>query len=191
MSSFLLLKEHELTSEARSVLAGADKAFPIIPMFYRLLAAAPTLLQAYWHSYQHVLEIGSLPLQLKELIFLAVARKSRCHYCTSVHLAVCDIFEVDRSTLDAVITEASDIEPPRVAGLIKFCLEAMDDPDTISQQQYQHLYDHGINQQEILEALYTVAYSNSGIFLAKVLKVEIEPEINSYLHDHQLSIGFS
>ena len=96
MSYFKILSIEELTPEARPLFQEVINKFQSALVFYRILAVAPTLQQAYWYSYLHVLETGTFPLQLNELISLS-----------------------------------------------------------------------------------------------NILIVEIEPEIDSYLHDHQLSIGFS
>ncbi|MEE8059646.1 MAG: hypothetical protein V3T17_17720 [Pseudomonadales bacterium] len=88
------------------------------------------------------------------------------------------------------MNEATDIKPERVARLLSFCLASLDEPDAITEQQFQELYDFGISQIEVLEALYSVAHSNGSVFLAKALNVEIEPQIKRYLADHGLSIGF-
>ena len=190
MSYFKILGDDELAPEAQSLFQEVIDKFQSVPVFYRILAVAPALLQTYWYSYQKVVLEGELPAQVKELIFLAVARKRRCIYCASAHLAICDIFEIERSTLETIMSETTDIQPERIAILLKFCLLAMDDPDAITAEQYQNLYNHGMTQIEILEALYTVAYSNGGIFMAKALKVEVEDGVKKYLSDNALSIGF-
>ncbi|MEE8059647.1 MAG: carboxymuconolactone decarboxylase family protein [Pseudomonadales bacterium] len=100
MSVFQILNDDELDTEAQSVFSEVIDKFQSVPVFYRILAVSPPLLQTYWYSYQKVILEGMLPAAVKELIFLAVARKRRCVYCASVHLALSDIFEIERSTLE-------------------------------------------------------------------------------------------
>jgi len=190
MKIFPIVSDEELSSEAQIVFDDVLEKFGSIPVFYRLFATAPPLIEAYWLTYKKVIFEGVLPIQVKELIFLAVARKRQCVYCSSAHLAICDIFEVERSTLESIMNEIADFKPERIAALLTFCLASLDDPDEVSDADFQRLYEHGITQREIMEALYTVGYADSGIFLAKAVKVDVDTEIKNYLEENKLSIGF-
>ena len=191
MSVFPIITDETLADEIKYVFDEINDKFSSVPVIYRLLASAPPLVEAYWLSYKKVILEGELPAQVKELIFLAVARKKRCIYCSSVHLAICDVFKVDRQTLTSIINGNTDFKPERIAALVSFCLLSMDDPDAVSEKNYQHLYDLGISQTETIEALYTVSYADSGIFLAKALKVRVDTGITEYLEEHNLDIGFN
>ena len=190
MSIFPIITDDELTDDALAVFEAVNDKFGSIPIFYRLLALAPPLLEAYWLNYKKVILEGVLPPQIKELVYLAVARKRRCIFSSSAHLAICDILEADRQTITAITNQVADFSPRRVATLINFCLLSMDNPSTVSESDYQSVYDEGISQVELIEALFTVAYADTGIFLAKALKVDVDIEIKTYLDEHNLTIGF-
>ena len=188
MSQFPILNDDYLAKSTKTAFSEIEQQFGIVPIFYRFLANCPPLVEAYWQTYQKVIGQGILPINVKELIFLAVARKRQCAYCSSVHLAICDIFNIERQTLDALMSNISKLQPERVAKLISFCLLVMDNPESITEQDYLQLQNYGINRQEVLEALYSVAYANSGIFLAKVTKIEIDQEVKDYLAEKKLCI---
>ncbi|NQZ86909.1 MAG: carboxymuconolactone decarboxylase family protein [Colwellia sp.] len=188
MSMFPILNDQDLSQSSETIFGEIGKKFGIVPVFYRFLANCPPLVEAYWTTYQKVIADGVLPINIKELIFLAVARKHQCVYCSSVHLAICDIFNIERHTLDNLMNDISNLQPERTSKLISFCLSSMDNPDEITEQDYQQLQSYGINQQEILEALYSVAYANSGVYLAKVTKIELDQVVIDYLADKKLTI---
>ena len=64
----------------------------------------------------------------------------------------------------------------------------MDNPENVTERDYQQLQSYGICQQEVLEALYSVAYANSGIYLAKVTKIEVDQSVKIYLAEKKLFI---
>ena len=190
MSIFPIIEDQALSDDVKKVFDEVIEKFSSVPVFYRLLASAPPLVEAFWLSYKKVILEGTLPAQVKELIFLAIARKRRCTYCASAHLAICDMFEADRQTLTAIMNGVAEFEPERIAALIGFCLLSLDDPNAVDNKDYQTLYALGITQTEVIEALYTVSYADSGVFLAKALKVDVDLEVIKYLHEHNLDIGF-
>ncbi|NQZ84007.1 MAG: carboxymuconolactone decarboxylase family protein [Colwellia sp.] len=191
MSIFPIIADDALVASVSDVFDEIDDKLGSIPIIYRLLAFAPPLVEAYWLNYQKVILEGVLSPQVKELIFLSVARKRRCIYCSSTYLVICDAFGTDRQTLTAIMAGTIDFEPKRFAALIRFCLLSMDDPDAVSRNDYQLLYEQGISQDEALEALYTVSYADTGTFLAKAIKIDVDVEVKSYLDEHNLDIGFS
>jgi len=191
MNRFALLEDEDLEENLQPVFWEIKKKLGSIPVFYRMLATAPPLVEAYWQCYLKVIDQGELPVEVKELIFLAVARKRRCHYCASIHLAICDTFDIKRQTLDALMTDVSSIQPERVAKLLVFCLSIMDNPDAVREEDYQQLFQFGITKCEVLEALYSVAYANSGIYLAKISKLELDRDVIAYLKDKSLSTGLT
>ena len=188
MSMFPILNDEEVCQSTKMVFADIEQKFGIVPVFYRFLANCPPLVEAYWLTYQKVIGQGLLPINVKELIFLAVARKRQCTYCSSVHLAICDIFNIERHTIEALMSNISDLQPERVSKLISFCLSVMDNPENVTERDYQQLQSYGICQQEVLEALYSVAYANSGIYLAKVTKIEVDQSVKIYLAEKKLFI---
>lgn len=188
MGMFPILNDSELAESTKTIFTEIDQQFGSVPVFYKFLANCPPLVEAYWQTYQKVICEGLLPINVKELIFLAVARKRQCVYCSSVHLAICDMFNIDRQTLDTLMSDISALQPQKIAKLIIFCLSVMDKPESIIEQDYQQLQSDGISPQEVLEALYTVAYANSGVFLAKVTKIEIDQMVKDYLTDKKLFI---
>ena len=190
MSMFPILNDEEISQNTKIAFAEIEQKFGIVPVFYRFLANCPPLVEAYWLTYQKVIGQGLLPINVKELIFLAVARKRQCVYCSSVHLAICDIFNIERHTIEALMSNISELQPERVSKLISFCLSVMDNPENITERDYQQLQSYGISQMEVLEALYSVAYANSGIYLAKVTKIEIDQSVKNYLAEKKLFIRF-
>ena len=190
MSFFDIITDEQAEQHALDVFNDIDDKFGTIPVFYRLLATAPPLVETYWLNYNKVIQEGALPGVVKELIFLAIARKLKCRYCSSAHLAICDIFEIDRTALTSIMELSIDFQPTRTAALLEFCLVSLDNPSNITDQQYKHLYEAGINDIEIMEALYTVSFANAGIYMAKMMKVDIDHEVAQYLSQNELSIGF-
>lgn len=185
MNFFSLPKDDELSDEVLSIFEAVNEQFTILPIFYRFLANAPPLMEDFWYSYKKVMLEGVLPQKIKELIFLVVARKQRCDYCAFVHLAICDIINIDRTTINAALINVTKIVPQRTALLLEFCLSTMDDPDAVNEPDFQRLYDAGINQREVAEALYTVSYANGAIFLAKMSKLVPDQSIREYLAKQQ------
>jgi len=190
MSIFEIVENESAEQAALDVFNDVDEKFGTIPVFYRLLATAPPLLETYWLNYNKIILEGALPSVVKELIFLAVARKRKCIYCSSAHLAICDIFEVSRPTLEAIMDESNNFTPTRTAKLVSFCLDSIDSQGVIRESQYQDLSDAGINKVEVIEALYTTSFASSGVYMAKAMKVDVDQDVTKYLDDNKLSIGF-
>ena len=188
MKRYPILSDSEVSQETLEIFNEIDELFGLVPVYYRVLANVPTLVEANWLTHKKVMITGVLPLQIKELIFLAVARKRQCKYCASIHLTICDMFDVGEENIKATLHDISQIKPERVAKLIELCITHIDDPDGVQLAEYEHLMELGVSKREILEALYATGFADRSTFLTKILAMDIDQEVIKYLVDNNLSI---
>ncbi len=55
--------------------------------FWKALAADPVTLRRTWESVKQIMSPGTLDVQTKEMIYLAVSISNGCAYCTASHTA--------------------------------------------------------------------------------------------------------
>jgi len=188
MVNFKMLKDDEVSESNLAVFAEIEEMFGFVPVFYRVLANAPSLVEANWLTHKKVLIEGVLPTNIKELIFLAVARKRQCRYCSSIHLAVCVQSKISHDDWNAVLNDISTIKPARIARLIAFCLTYIDTPDDITLDEFSTLEKSGISKREVIEAMYTTGFANRSVFLAQSFGMEVDKEVIQYMSENNLSI---
>ena len=65
MSRFTLLEDEDLSKNIQPVFQEINEKLGSVPIFYRMLASAPPLVEAYWQCYLKVIDQGELPSKVK------------------------------------------------------------------------------------------------------------------------------
>lgn len=89
MSTVRLLKDEELSPEAREVFADIRKTrnSDFVNNFWRALAHDPVTLKRTWESVKAIMAPGALDPKVKEMIYVAVSVAHGCTYCIHSHTA--------------------------------------------------------------------------------------------------------
>ena len=163
-----------------------------VPNFFKMIANHKDVFKGIWKAYENILANGELPLQIKELIFLYTALEKGCNYCSSTHLAVCDMLDVTMNNLEGLKNNIDKVTPKEVRAVLMLVHKTIRLPESITQEDYTELKKLDFSNAEISEILCMTHLANTAVGLALISGLkEIEPEIEDYLKDHNLTTGLS
>ena len=65
MKRYPILSDSEVSQETLEIFNEIDELFGFVPVYSRVLANVPTLVEANWLTHKKVMITGVLPLQIK------------------------------------------------------------------------------------------------------------------------------
>lgn len=138
--------------------------FPAAPNFIKTQGHSLAAARGTWGLVQNVLLDGLLPRTLKEMMFVAISQSRQCRYCEAAHLACCRMLGIESFDLEVLVSNVSDISPPKVRDVILFGLKCAGDPQSLTDNDFEGLRGHGLGQSEIMEVISMAAvavYANT------------------------------
>lgn len=172
---------HE-NEEVAKIHKEVTRLFGFTPRFYRVLAASPDLVKGYWEGYKNIMLKGKLSRDIKEMLFLSIAVNEDCAYCSSIHLAICDMLEVNSDLLHYLILDIDGIPEQNLRELVRFVIKALHEPDAMTLDEFDILEKLNFTKIEILEAIAVANYSMSCINMAKNTMISVDKEVQEYLN---------
>ena len=127
--------------------------FPGVPNFIKTQGHSLAVARGTWGLVQNVLVGGLLPRTLKEMMFVAISQARKCRYCEAAHIACCRMLGIEPSALDALVSNVTDVSPPKARDIILFGLKCASDPQSLTEQDFEGLRRHGLGQSEIMEVI--------------------------------------
>ncbi len=192
MTKVALKKEQECSDDIKEIFDEIREGFNCEEMsdYFLLLAHNKGALKSTWLTYKYILLEGVVPRQVKEMIFLSISLSKGCHYCSSSHLALCDMYKVSEESINSIIGNVDTLNPERIKRILKFSLKVANEPRTVSNNDYQDLLNDGLNMEEITEILSIATFCSAGILIAQATGLDVEQGTADYLTENNLSIGF-
>jgi uncharacterized peroxidase-related enzyme len=127
--------------------------FPAAPNFIKTQGHSLAATRGTWGLVQNVLVGGLLPRTLKEMMFVAISQSRNCRYCEAAHLACCRMLGVEPSALHDLVSNVTDISPPKVREIILFGLKCASDPRSLTDDDFEGLRRYGLGPSEIMEVI--------------------------------------
>lgn len=132
------------------ILAVQEKA-GFIPNVFLALAHRPAEFRAFFAYHDALMEKDSgLSKAEREMIVVATSGANNCQYCVIAHGAILRIRAKDPLIADqvAINYRKSDINPRQMA-MLDFAMKVSLDAQDIGEADYQTLYPHGFNDEDI------------------------------------------
>ncbi len=162
-----------------------------VPNFFKLIANNKNILNGIWTAYEKILAGGMIPLHIKEVIFLYTALEKGCNYCSSTHLAVCDMLKVNSVNIDGIKNDIELVTPTELKLILKLTKNIINyTNDTSEGNEIHELIEIGLSKDEISEILCMIHLADTAVSLALSSGLDdIENEISSYLTEKSLATG--
>jgi uncharacterized peroxidase-related enzyme len=138
--------------------------FPAPPNFIKTQGHSLAATRGTWALVENVLVGGLLPRTLKEMMFVAISQSRGCLYCEAAHLACCRMLGIEPAALTKLVTNATQITPPKVRDIILFGVKCARDPRSLTADDFGGLRQHGLGTSEIMEVIAMAAlavYANT------------------------------
>ena len=159
MAHFPILEYDQITDS--NVLAiyeeiQAELGFGIIPNLFKSMAMSPDFLAANWKKFRSIILQGDVPRTLKEMIGIAISQANNSQYALQVHLHGLSALGISEEVLQMLVSDFDNCPlPDREKAVIKFGLLAATKPQQLSDADYQHLQNLGLDLSEIFELIAT------------------------------------
>ncbi|MFB6110057.1 MAG: carboxymuconolactone decarboxylase family protein [Halodesulfurarchaeum sp.] len=118
------------------------------------IANHPPLLEGMYTLLDRTIRSGSLDRELKELSSVVVSQANECEYCATSHREnLVDIVGMTEAEVEAVAEGRYDELPPRERSVAEFAELAATDPKRITEADFDPLYEHGFDEEDVVELL--------------------------------------
>lgn len=135
----------------------------------------PDILEATWALFKGVLLQGKLPLTVKEMIAMTIAMQNDCRYCAVAHTNALESLGVPTEVIESCAKDPdlAHVPPPQRA-MLKLGLKTAKNPQSVSDDDFQTLRDHGLTDGEIIEVVMVAACANFLDTWADVSAIAVE-----------------
>lgn len=163
-------------NSSRIVLEEIEKTFGgHAPNVFKAYAKHPPLLTANWEKYKAIMLQGKLRRKVKETIATLISQDNGCKYCIAAHTAALRSMKVSDSEISAmnrgILPE--DFTDKETA-LVRFACKANSSWHDIGNVDLKTLFELGVEESEMLEALGTMELFIVFNRCADVLGIEID-----------------
>lgn len=153
----------------------AELGFGIVPNVFKSMAVNPDLLEANWKKFRATILQGDVPRTLKEMVGVAISQANNSPYALNVHLHGLSALGMSEEILRTLVSDFVACPlPEREKAVISFGLLAATNPQNLTETDYQHLYELGLDQAEIFEIVATADLFTSINRYTDTISLEID-----------------
>lgn len=144
----------------------------MVPNLYCMMANSSTVFDGFL-KLTRCLEAARLDKKLREMVYLLTSQINGCHYCLASHTATA--VEHGVMTKEETLQARKGVSPePRTNALLKFAREVVEKRGHISEEVFQEVKAQGFTDEELVEALGTIALATLSNYVAIVGDVELD-----------------
>ena len=131
-----------------------------VPNMFRTMALRPEIFETMIAHFEAILQTGTVPLRLKELVIVRTSQPNSCEYCLSSHTQICLRLGWTREQLDGLVDFASrnDFTAAEKAAL-RLAEQMTLDANHIGDDQFESLREH-FDEGEIVELMASIGLFN-------------------------------
>ncbi|MBL4666529.1 MAG: peroxidase-related enzyme [Sneathiella sp.] len=141
----------DLPEDLRDMILAVQEKAGFIPNVFLALAHRPDELRAFFNYHDAImLREGTLTKAEKEMIIVATSSDNSCLYCVVAHGALLRIYSKQPLLADQLATNhhKADISDKQKA-MIDFALKVSNHAQTINDDDFEELRDHGLDDEDI------------------------------------------
>lgn len=174
MSLLNTVKVEEAQGEIKAIYSEIEGAVGMVPNILQILSMNPSILEAQWNKVKYISSMNEEDRKLIGIVRYLMSVKNGCEYCSAlISMMINKNFGITQQQLDA-IKKNSNNAPLTSAHkeLLKFTLNAIDNPDNISAEDIKNLENLGIKQTQIFDTVQEAAHMYSMNMLSRIFKIE-------------------
>lgn len=166
-------------NDAAERLTAAQKANGFLPNLLGVLANAPTALE----TYQTVTQINnrnSLSSAEREVIQITAAVTNECGFCVAGHTKLAKVaFKLSDELVEA-LRNVDTLPDEKLNALAVFTLQVIGKKGQVSDEDLQHFFAAGYNEQHVLETVLGVSLATLCNYANNVAQTPINPELQEF-----------
>ncbi len=178
MSRFQTIDEDNATEEIKDIYSKirSELGYGFVPNLFKTMAISPTILRGNWEKVKFTFLSGKVPRTVKEMICVTVSAANRNNYCLKIHLNGLKIMGIDEKVCDGL--QQGDLDklhvPERIKIILKFAIKLSQNPNAVTDKDFNGLRDRGLTEEEILEIVCTTNLINLFNNFAETASVDLD-----------------
>jgi uncharacterized peroxidase-related enzyme len=157
--------------EQKALLEAIQGQLGMVPNFLKIFANSPSALRAFLGLHSIANE-GSLDVQTRERIALAVAQENACEYCVSAHTAIGRKAGLSGAEMEA--NRAGTSQDAKAAVAVKLARSLIENQGDITTAELIEARNAGYTDADIVEIITHVGMTLLTTILGKASRVEID-----------------
>lgn len=155
------VEQADAGSGLRVIYQKLEEEFGFLPHYFKVLGAAPEVIQAQLAMNEAVMSAGALPTALKEQIGLVVSGINSSSYCIAIHMELLRRFGIEKAVARKLATDfGSAPVDEKTKTLFRFAEKLTRKPLEIEQPDADAVLHAGWTQAALRETVLVVAYFN-------------------------------
>ncbi len=171
MSRINVIDHDTATDEQRELLDAIQNQLGMVPNFLKVFANSPAALRAFLGLHSIAGE-GSLDVQTRERIALAVAQETGCQYCVSAHTAIGRKAGLNGAEIAA--NRAGTSQDAKAATAVKFARALLEHNGDVTTAELLEVRDAGYSESDIVEIITHVGMNVLTNIVGKASRVDID-----------------
>ncbi|MCC5809646.1 MAG: peroxidase-related enzyme [Ectothiorhodospiraceae bacterium] len=171
MSRISVVSPETANAEQKALFSAIQSQLGMVPNFLKVFANSPAALQAFL-GLHGIAKAGSLDLQTRERIALALAEQNACEYCLSAHSALAK--GAGLSPEEIAINRRGASQDAKAAAAVTFARALVEHTGEVTTTELQAVRDAGYGDAEIVEIITHVGLNLLTNILGKASRVEID-----------------
>lgn len=171
MSRINVVTTQTANDEQKALLDAIQAQLGMVPNFLKVFANSPVALRAFL-GLHGVANEGSLDLQTRERIALALAQQNSCEYCLSAHTAIGAKAGLNRDEIKA--NRQGTSQDARAAVAVKFARSLREHMGEVTTSELTEMRNAGYSDADIVEVITHVGMNIMTNILGKASRVEID-----------------
>lgn len=156
-------------------LLAAKKATGMVPNMYGAMVNMPALLDTYQHGYgKFRAESGFTGIE-QEVVFLAISRFNKCHYCVAAHSFVADAMTKVPTEITNAIRDGNPVADRKLEALRVFTDLMTDSRGSPTPEQAQAFLAAGYTEQHILGIILAISVKVISNYTNHIFHTELDP----------------
>ncbi|MGQ4647465.1 carboxymuconolactone decarboxylase family protein [Lyngbya aestuarii] len=152
------IQEYDQLNDSKAKLVyeeiRSELGFGIVPNLFKSMTLSPGFLEANWKKFRSTILEGEVPRTIKEMIGVAISQSNSSQYALKVHLHSLSALGISEEVLQMLVSDFANCPlPEREKAAISFGLKAATNPQHLTEADYQHLQELGLEQSEIFELI--------------------------------------
>ena len=171
MSRITVVTHESASAEQRALLDAIQGRLGMVPNFLKVLANSPAALKAFL-GLHGIAGAGSLSLQTRERIALALAEQNSCEYCLSAHSAIGG--QAGLNGDEILINRAGSSQDAKAAVAVRFARSLAEHKGEVTTAELVEMREAGYSDADIVEVITHVGMNILTNILGKASRVEID-----------------
>ncbi|MGJ7902774.1 carboxymuconolactone decarboxylase family protein [Lysobacter sp. 1R34A] len=171
MSRIAVIDRHTADTEQQQLLDAIQRELGSVPNFLKVFANSPAALRAFL-GLHGIAKEGSLDLQTRERIALALAQQNACEYCLSAHTALGRNAGLNGDEIAA--NRAGGSQDAKAAIAVKFARSLVEHQGEVTSAEIAEVREAGFSDANIVEIITHVGMNLLTNILGKASRVEID-----------------